>query len=231
MRNPYFLFGIFAAFGLLFFSLGAFFTFNASQKNTWQEQEGVITGFDARNYPYISFTYDGKQFEVLSSFTSSDMEEGEVVKVQFPVGQPQDAEIKSFISTWLLPMIFSGFGLIFGSIGTIGIRYVRGKQQLKHELFELKQGKKLTVPVSSVDRNTSYKVNGVSPFVIIAQWHEMSANVVHEFRSENIWFDPSSFLNERKEVDVYVDPRDPKRYHLALPFFQRELIKGRNNCY
>ena len=37
------------------------------------------------------------------------------------------------------------------------------------------------------------------------------------FHSENLWFDPSSFMKRRK-VTVLLDPNNPKRYYMDVTF-------------
>ena len=222
MRNPIFFFGIFAAIGLPCLLLTGYFTFTTMQKiDTWETKEGVITGFDQNNYPTVSFDYMGKSVDFRSNYTSSDMESEQAVTVFFPPNEPGQAEIKSFFSLWFLPLFLSIFGIVFGGIGVIGIMIQKNKSAAKNDLFVLRKGKKLSLPVTSVARNTSYTVNGVNPFIISAQWLDPASNMMHTFKSENIWYDPSQFLGEKNQIDVYIDQNNVKRYYVDITFLPK----------
>ena len=60
---------------------------------------------------------------------------------------------------------------------------------------------------------------GRHPYKIVSQWHDPGTDEVHVFESEPIWFDPRAYLPEM--VFVYVDPEDPKVYHMDTSFLPR----------
>ena len=222
MRNPFLLFGIFAAIGLPCLLLSGYFAYTTSQKaNSWETQEGVIAGFNQGNYPIIAFDYGGKSYEFNSNYTSSDMESEQAVTVFFPPNEPNKAEIKSFFSLWFLPLFLSVFGIIFGGIGAIGIMIQKNKSDAKNELFILQKGKKLSLPNAAVVRNTSYAVNGVNPFMLSVQWLDPISNMMYTFTSDNIWFNPSQLVADKKLIDVYIDQNNPKRYYVDITFLPK----------
>lgn len=70
--------------------------------------------------PMVHFTTtSGQEIEFVSSFSSDSFHAGDQVPVQYHPNHPQDAQISSFLSLWLLPLIFSGFGVLFFLIGLI----------------------------------------------------------------------------------------------------------------
>ncbi len=222
MRNPLFLFGIFAAIGIPCLMLSGYFAYTTSQKvNSWETQDGVIAGFNQGNYPIITFDYGGKPYEFESSYTSSDMESEQPVTVFFPPNEPNKAEIKSFFSLWFLPLFLSIFGIIFGGIGVVGFMVQKNKADAKNELFVLQKGKKLSLPNAKVVWNTSYKVNGVSPFVISVPWLDPISNLMYTFTSDNIWYDPSQVIADKQQIDVYIDQNNPKRYYVDITFLPK----------
>ena len=84
----------------------------------------------------------------------------------------------------------------------------------------LRKGTLVQADFQQVEINTSFKLNGVNPFRIVAQWHDVRRNEVRIFRSANLWFDPSSFVGGRR-ITVYIDPDNPARYHMDLSFLPK----------
>jgi len=219
MRNPIYFFGIFAAIGLPCLVLALYFGFTTIQESsTFEQRPGSITGFDDRGYPQISFSFNGEEITFRSNYQSSDMQQGDAVTVAFPPGEPKNAYIKSFFSDWFLPLFLGLFGVIFGGIGGGGIYFNLKKSNMKKELFDEGKGKKISADITGARLDTSYRVNGNSPFVIGAQWQEPATQMMYVFKSEYIWFDPSSFLHDKKKIDVYIDERDPGRYYVDISF-------------
>lgn len=159
------------------------------------------------------FEADGNEQRVRSRYSSSDMTEGEEVMVHFPAGQPEEAEIKGFSAQYLLPLIFGSIGSIFAGIGYVGLYIQRKKEQLREELVTMRRGRKVRLPVVSIELDMSFKVNGRSPYVIVAQLQDAASGTAYSFKSDHLWQDPTGLL-PNNEVDVYVDPSDPKRYYV-----------------
>ena len=54
-------------------------------------------------------------------------------------------------------------------------------------------------------------------FQLVAQWHDSASNQIFIFRSRNLRFNPTDYV-QIQTVPVYVDPADPTRYHMDLSF-------------
>lgn len=222
MRSLAFFYGIFAFVGLLCFLPWVYFTYESVQRiSKWEERPGSIIAFDQSHYPTVLFNYRGKKIEVHSSYSSSDMTIGEPVTVHFPEGKPEEAGIKSFFTLWFLPLFLGIFWMVFGGIGIVGLLKQKNKHDAKNELFVLRKGKKISLPVSEITQDFSYTVNGRSPFIFIAQWLDPASNSVYQFKSDYIWYNPSEYL-ENKSVDVYIDPNDPERYYVDTSFLPKK---------
>jgi hypothetical protein len=48
---------------------------------------------------------------------------------------------------------------------------------------------------------------------------------MRDFRSENLYFDPAPLLDE-KTLDVWFDPRNPKRYWVDTEFIKERRRSG-----
>jgi hypothetical protein len=84
----------------------------------------------------------------------------------------------------------------------------------------LEQGMLIQADFQQVEVNTSLKVNGASPFRLVAQWHDKQSNELRIFKSSNLWFDPSKFVEGRK-LPVYIDRNNPAKYHMDLSFLPK----------
>lgn len=219
MKNPIFFYGIFALIGLPCFILALYFTYSTVRDSaTYEQAQGTITDFNGSSYPNVSFTYQGQTYSFHSNYQSSDMQAGDEVTVSFPPGNPNDASIKDFFTDWFLPLFLGLFGLVFGGVGGGGIYFQLKKSNLKKELFDEARGKKIAADLTGAGLDMSYRVNGRSPYVISAQWLDVSTNHMYLFNSDYIWFDPTSMIEGRKKIDVYIDENDPKRYYVDISF-------------
>ncbi|MFF0156160.1 DUF3592 domain-containing protein [Streptomyces sp. NPDC005263] len=81
-------------------------------------------------YPVVEFTPADGTRQTFRNSTGSNppsYEEGERVEVLYRADSPGDARINGFASLWLLPLIFSGIGVLFAGIGTTVALWRRGR--------------------------------------------------------------------------------------------------------
>ena len=208
------------------------FVASSSQEksNTYVQVEGMVIDFDQSSsddsytyYPIVEYTgNDGNTYTFRSSVGSSppSYDINEIVKVMHPEGNPEKGELNDFTSLWLFPLIFGGLGFVFFAVGAGGFIYQRKANQQRE--FLLKSGQKITATVAGVNINRSLTVNGRNPFRITCQRHDTANNTIHTYESENIWFDPTSFAPTGKEVTVYVDYANPKKYYVDISFLPKQ---------
>lgn len=233
MKSLRLMFGIFLFIGLVFMVIAGFVASSSQEKvNTYIQVEGVVTDLEQSAsssdnsytyYPIVEYTAnDGNVYSFRSNVGSSppSYEINEVVIVMHPPDQPQSGQINDFTSLWLFPIIFGSLGFIFFAVGLGGFIYQINSNKRKE--FLLRNGQRLTANVTGVIINRSITVNGRNPFKITCQRHETSSNIVQTFESENIWFDPSAFAPQGKEVTVYVDYTNPKKYYVDISFLPKQ---------
>lgn len=109
-------------------------------------------------------------------------------------------------------------GLAFASIGGGILGYGWWRARRDAELRE--RGQRIEAEFQQVELNTSLEVNGSNPFRIVAQWHDTVRNEVHIFKSANLWFDPSDFV-QGKKIPVYLDAANPSKYLVDLSFLPK----------
>ena len=168
--------------------------------------------------PVVNFTApDGISVTFESSFSSrpAAYSVGESVEVLFAPGEPSKARIDGFGSLWLGPLIMSILGLAFTAVG--GGVWIAGRIGERRRQWLMAHGTSVQTEFQSIERNTSLKVNGRHPWRILSQWQNPATSKLHVFKSDNLWFDPASFVKS-KQITVLVDPNDAKRYHMDVSF-------------
>jgi hypothetical protein len=181
----------------------------------------LIVGFEAA---------DGEEVEFRSGIDASSRpnEVGDPVQVLYDPRNPYRAYIKAFDSLWLGPMILLLLGLFLAGLSSFilvisrgGDRRVRAAERLREETARRlrSRGRRLRTRVDQVAPALGSDGTGRHPYKIVSQWHDPGTDEVHVFESEPIWFDPRAYLPEM--VFVYVDPEDPKVYHMDTSFLPR----------
>ena len=168
--------------------------------------------------PVVEFsTPDGKDFRFVSSASSSPpaFARGEVVRVLYTPANPAEARIDSFGQLWAGGLILAGLGATFFLAG-FGIHYYfwrRGRTQA-----DLKaHGRSVLADIESVSLDSSVTLNGRHPYRILAQWQDPTTAKIHLFHSDNLWFNPEKYI-ERKQLTVYLDLANPKKYYVDVSF-------------
>lgn len=171
--------------------------------------------------PLVSFkTKEGRQIEFTSSVSSNPpgYDEGETVEVLYDPADPKDANINGFASLWLGPLILGILGAVFSLVGFLIILFKNLKQRKSQYLLD--NGRRIATKFESVQFNSSYEVNGRSPFQIYSQWLDTNTNELYVFKSDNIWFDPTDFI-KTEEIKVMIDPHNPKKYFMDISFLPK----------
>jgi len=174
-------------------------------------------------YPVFQFidARTGKEITVVSTFGSTTMiyGVGQEVNILYDSQNPHNAKIESFWNIWFGPTIVIGLGSIFLSVGLIpfgfDVRKRRTVQYLKT------QGEVIHGKVSNIYVDFSYSEQGEHPWCIGVQWMNPSSRKVHVFKSEHIWYDPSDFVKIEEQIEVRIDPKNPKKYWVNIEHLPR----------
>jgi hypothetical protein len=173
--------------------------------------------------PLVEFVdAGGSRRTFLSSYGSypAPYDVGDKVGVLYNPADPADATVDSFGALYLGPLIVGSLGLVFALIGGFAeVYHARRKSQIE----SLRQrGKRIEADLVRVNLNTSIQVNGRSPYRIECQWQNPGDNKVYQYTSENIWYDPSAYLGERKKLTVYIDASRPKVHWIDTTFLPKK---------
>lgn len=217
------LFGImFSAIGLIFLIVGmSMVLYNINFKRNALETTAVISSIeryrdsdgDTRHTVYVKYTIDGKQYEERLNYYSSGMNTGKEVPIYYNPEKPNRILAKSSYSFFIF--FFPLLGLIFAVIGFVFI--FNKVMKVKNRKYLMENGQLVYAEITGVNYNRSYRVNGISPYVITCKWVDSSTGLFYFFTSENIWFDPEPIINERdiKTLPVYIDRDNPKKYAVS----------------
>jgi uncharacterized protein DUF3592 len=168
--------------------------------------------------PVVSFaTQAGETVQFTSNTSSSPpaYHRGEHVQVLYRPLAPHDARIDGFLSIWGGSVIFGALGGVFFAIGA-GVVLVAVLQARKAADL-IRNGKRLLTTVQRVELNENLRVNGRNPYRVLTQWENPATGKTRIFHSNNVWFDPSAYLNGR-DIPVFVGRDDPNRYYVDLSF-------------
>ncbi|QQR69684.1 MAG: DUF3592 domain-containing protein [Alphaproteobacteria bacterium] len=173
-------------------------------------------GSDSTTYrPIFEYTTkDGQTLTHRSEMSSNPptYHRGEEVEVLYDPAYPEKAKINGFFSLWGLPVILGAFGCVPLLIGLFMGMAHAARQQLRARLERF--GNKLHCKVTDVSQNTSFHVNGRSPWRITALG-QVSAQPM-EFHSHNLWKGRPVQTEAAGHVDVLYDPADPKKYVMLV---------------
>ncbi|PRY65813.1 uncharacterized protein DUF3592 [Vreelandella songnenensis] len=208
----------------------AFFLYQNSQTfvDKAASTEGTVVGLmesrseDSITYrPVVQYTPEnGSMLEFTSSAGSNppNYSRGQRIEVLYDPANPANARIKSFFSLWGAPLILAGLGALCFISGAGAFVFSRLAHRSNQSLME--NGLRIDTQFQGVERNTAFSINGKYPYQVVAQWLNPSTNQVHVFKSQNIWFDPSSYINT-DTIAVFVEPGNFKKHHVDLSFLPK----------
>lgn len=138
---------------------------------------------------------------------------GEQVEVFY---QLNHAEIEDFNSIWLTVIIFGIVSMILSLITISYFGFVFIKDKLNNKLIT--KGFRIETTIQSIKLNNFLNLNTIYSYHIYTQWvDEQQPDLVYTFKSERIWFNPVSHINQ-ETISVYIDEIKPSRYYMDVRF-------------
>jgi Protein of unknown function (DUF3592) len=171
-------------------------------------------------YPVVRFvTANGEAIEFVSSTGSSPASEspGDRVEVLYDPDDPKGAQLSGILHVWLPPIVLAIIGAV--SVAEAGRRRMRMTSVADGEWLRA-HGHHLNGDSPRVVTD-SVEIDGRSPFHLEVDIHDATRDEVRVLTSDPIWFDPTPHLENRKTLDVYVDPGRPERYLVDISFLPR----------
>ncbi|WP_294844617.1 DUF3592 domain-containing protein [uncultured Gilliamella sp.] len=173
-------------------------------------------------FPIFQFVDNQEQVRKVKSNVGSNppaYEKGDEIEILYDPLNSNHAKINTFFSMWLGEMIFGIIGILLFLISISYFYYQFKKNKLKRQM--LTSGRQIEAKINTVEQNTALSVRGRSPYIIYCQWQDsITSNHIYLFESENIWFDPSPFI-DKETITVYIDEANPKRYYVDISFLPK----------
>jgi len=216
--------GIFGGVGALFALVGFAMIFNdlafasSAERTTGTVIRNIRSSdSDGVNYkPVVEFLDQaGTRREFASSMSTSWIaySEGEAVDILYDPASPDRASIDSAMDRFAFPGVFAAMGSLFAAIGGGVILWRVRRIQTVARLFH--EGQRISAKFAGCALDTSIKINGRSPYRVLAQARHPATGMLASFRSDPIWLDLSREL-EGQEVPVLIDPSDPDAHYVDL---------------
>ncbi|MGP9800769.1 DUF3592 domain-containing protein [Rheinheimera sp. NSM] len=209
---------------------GAFFIYNSTSAflKDAATAEGIVVELlisrtsDSITYrPLVEFTaQNGRVIEFAPTAGSNPARyaEGEQVEVLYQSAKPSDAKINDFFSLWGAALILAAMGAVFFLVGA-GIMLFIALKGRQDEMLKT-SGVAIETRYQSVEQNTALSVNGKHPFRVLTQWQNPATSDIHIFKSNNLWFDPSAFI-DKETIRVFIAQGNPDKYYVDLSFLPK----------
>lgn len=218
--------GIFAFAGLIFFVIGCFVCYQ-----TFPPQHEIVNikgtiekiSFSGTNHPtaYVKYKVNGKEYERSLPNYNSGMKVGKTVSFYYNKENPGEIGTNSEnMKVLLVP----GFGLLVIALGSSFMIVKERKKKLAKKLR--KTGERIEGEYLQTIYNRSCSLNGVSPYYIRCQWKDEVTGQTYLFRSENIWFNPMTAIQEKKitTFPIYRDPIHKNKYTIVLDSILEDVV-------
>lgn len=215
------IFFIFGILGIVLLAVGAAILNSGIEfRKNAVETKAVITdiqtygsGDDVNHSVWVEYEYDGKLYkDIRLNEYNSGMHVGKKITILVDPKNPQkvSTEYGLILAGGLLILM----GVIFSCVGIIptivGIR----KSSLQKKLIA--EGRFIYAKVESITQNTSYRVNGRSPYVVYCTYQDEYRGVMYRFKSGNIWENPEYFLQPGSDIRIYVNGEDYSKYYVDV---------------
>lgn len=158
---------------------------------------------------------NGRDHRYIASFSSNPpaYEIGEWVDLYYDPANPGEAQLAGW-GEYLGGMIAGALGLVFTCIGG-GYHIIRKVKNSNNARLK-ESGQLVSADLIAVDINRHFHVNNRHPFFLRCEWKDTLTGQLHTFKSGFIWNDPTPLLNNRKRIDVYIDPNNPGKYYVDI---------------
>ncbi len=148
---------------------------------------------------------------------------GQKLPVYFDPNQPTHAFIDTYLERWFVPSLVGGLAFLFAVLGA-GVALHAGHRKRRIAWLR-RNGTKVSGRIVDVSQSRIVNLNRRPTWQIAATWdaNGLSGRAL----SFHMTRDPRSLLGERRQIDVWVDPKNAKRAWVDTDFLDPEHAVGR----
>ncbi len=164
----------------------------------------------------------GTQHRYIPAFSSNPpaYEAGETLTICYDPNDPDKARIAG-LGEYTGALILGGMGLVFSLIGAGYYTYVIVKR--RRDAWLQHHGRQIKADFIEVKIARSVRVNNENPFYLLCEWKDPLTKKKHRFKSNFIWYDPTAYMHDRKQLEVLIDPDNPGRYQVDISFLDNAV--------
>ncbi len=164
----------------------------------------------AKHSAWVKYEINGRQYEELLDYYSSDMREGDTIIINYSPDDP--SKIITNMGSKILGFIIIPLGSIFALLGLILIMKKIHSDQKRNKLIQ--SGECLTGIITNVERNKYVTINKMHPYKAECEVIDHYSKEKYLYSSDNIMGNISDLIG--REVTVYVDSNNKKNYFVDI---------------
>lgn len=182
----------------------------------YQDRDG-----DWNRRVYVSYEVKGVKYKSELNVYFSSFYEGKQIDIYYDKNNPR--KIGSHSMDWVI-FLFPGMGLGFALIG--GSFVFANVNKKRKEKFLRSNGDVIYAKYVKTILNISYSVNGINPYNIICEWDNPADNKKYIFKSDNIWNNPESIIQERNidVIPVYINRNKINEYVMDIDNITENIV-------
>ena len=184
--------------------------------------ERVYSSSDDDDYEvYVSYYYDGIQYNSELHSYSSTFYEGKTIKIFINKDSPH--EIIWNASKIYIPVIFYIFGGVLILISGMSM-FINNNNAKKIERIR-RTGSTIVASYVGTREDKKITYNGKHPYKVMCSWVNPQNNVLYSFESENVWINPTPEI-EGRHIDtfrVFINPNNPYEYSVDIDNIKNNL--------
>lgn len=172
----------------------------------------------------VKYEINGRQYEELLDYYSSDMREGDTIIINYSPDDP--SKIITNMGSKILGFVIIPLGSIFALLGFILIMKKIHSDQKRNKLIQ--SGECLTGIITNVERNMYVTINKIHPYKAECEVIDPYSNEKFLYSSDNIMGNISVLIG--REVTVYIDSKNKKNYFVDIYELLERNSSGENIC-
>lgn len=172
----------------------------------------------------VSYVYDGWAYENVALHThKKGMLTGDMIDIYIDPADPGSPKYQTYDhAEKILLAVLSSSVLLCGMV-----LFILSFFDLKKRLIDKGEGERVSAILEKIEPNRKQDEFRYT-YRLIAKWEDENG-IWHRFISESLNIDPSVYINVGDLIEVYVDPKNYRKYHVCAKELEQEYEKSQTN--